>query len=132
VASENLDLVRSIYAEWERGDWSSTWWADPAIELVLEDGVTRDVHAGPAEVAKGWRNFLSAWEDLRVVVEEYRELDANRVLVLIHNEGRGKRSGVDIGTAAAKTANLLEIRNGKVARITTYWDRERAFADLGL
>jgi ketosteroid isomerase-like protein len=29
-------------------------------------------------------------------------------------------------------ANLFHIRDGKVVRLTLYWDRERAVADLGL
>ena len=35
--AENVELVRSIYKPWGRGDFSSVEWADPQIEFVLTD-----------------------------------------------------------------------------------------------
>jgi ketosteroid isomerase-like protein len=130
--SENLDLVRSIAAAWKRGDYGSVEWADPEIEWVIADGPAPGTWTGVAGMAEGWRDVLSAWENLRGEVEAYRELDADRVLVLFRYGGRGKTSGLELGQVGAKSAQVFHVREAKVTRLVTYWVRDRALADLGL
>ena len=130
--SENLDLVRSIFAEWERGDFSSAEWADPGIEFVMVGGDSPGRWRGPAEMARGFRGWLSPWEAFCVKADEYREIDDERVLVLLYVSGRGKTSGLPIGEIGTKGANLFHIRGRKVTRLVLHWDRDQALADLGL
>jgi ketosteroid isomerase-like protein len=127
--SANLDLVSSLYAAWERGDYTSVEWADPDIEWVRAEDLEPRSWKGLAEMEAGLREVLSAWQDHYLEAEEYRELDLDRVLVLAQFIARGKRSGVDV---ALSGATLLHIRESKVTRLVVYGDRERAFADLGL
>jgi ketosteroid isomerase-like protein len=130
--SENLDLVRSIYAAWESGDFGSAEWADPEIAFVWADGPEPGSHRGHGAMATVIRDWLSAWEDLRQEPEEYRELDSERVMVLHRFSASGKASGVDLGQMEAEGAALFHLRGGRVTRIDHYFDRGRALADLGL
>jgi ketosteroid isomerase-like protein len=61
MGSGNLEFVRSIYAAWERDDYSSTEWAHPDVEFVLADGPDPGSWRGRAGMAEGWRAFLSNW-----------------------------------------------------------------------
>ena len=132
MASANVDLVRSIYAAWGRGNFSATEWVYPEIEFVMVGGPSPGTWTGLAGMAEATHEFLSAWEDLRAEAEEYREIDGERVLVLIHHRGRGKTSGLELGQMQTKNAALFHVRDGKVIRFVAYWDRDRALADLGL
>jgi ketosteroid isomerase-like protein len=132
--SGNLDLVRSIYATWERGEYfsGSGEWVHPEIEFVVDGGPEPGRWTGLDGLIEGARTILNVWEDWRPEADEYRELDDERILVFFHPSGRGKTSGLDVGDVAGKGANLFQVRGGKVTRIVAYWDRDRALADLGL
>ena len=97
--SENLDLVRSIYAAWERGDFGSANWADPAIEYVQVEGPARG----------SWTGLAGMAEACRVEARECRELDAERVLVFTRVSGRGKASGLDLGSDSPPRRRLARI-----------------------
>jgi ketosteroid isomerase-like protein len=128
--SANLDLVRSIYADWERGDFTSVEWAHPEIEFEFADGPEPGRWTGPAAMSAHYRDWLRGFRDFRAAPEQYLTLDQNRILVLVHNSARGRSSGIELDERTV--ANYFELRDGKVARLVLYWDRDRALADLGL
>jgi ketosteroid isomerase-like protein len=132
MSQENVDLVRAISAPWANGNYSSAEWAHPDIEVVIRDGPTPGNWRGLPGMAQAYRDFLSAWDDVRTDVEDYHDVDGERVLVLTHSSGRGKTSGLELGPISAKTAVLFHFRGGKVAKLVLYWEREHAYSDLGL
>jgi hypothetical protein len=104
----------------------------PEIEYLHADGPAPGRWTGLTGMAAAFRDVLSAWKEWRVVADEYRELDGERVLVLSHYSARGKASGLEVGQIWNKGASLFEVSGGKVTRLVNYFDRDRAFADLGL
>ena len=140
MSQDNVDLVRSIYAAWEGGDFSLAEWADPEIEYVVSDGPDPVTCKGPAEMARQFRTWVSTWEEFRLEADEYRELDPERVLVLdrlsgrgkVSGVGRGKVSGVNLGRMQSRGAWLFHVRDGMVTRMVRYMDRDRALKAVGL
>jgi hypothetical protein len=91
MPSANLALVRSIYAAWVRGDFSRAGSADPRIEFAVVDGPEPSNSTGRAAMASAYEAFLGLREpDYHVRADGYCELDDKRVLVLVHNIGRGR------------------------------------------
>jgi hypothetical protein len=71
--SVNLDLVRSIYSNWERGDYNDVAWAHHALEYVMAGGPDPGVWRGVRGMAEAFRGMLKAWTDWRVTADEYVE-----------------------------------------------------------
>lgn len=132
MSRENVELVRSICSDWERGDYSSSDWAHPDIEFITTDGPSPGEWPGIAGMAEGWRAWLGVWDDFNQQADEYRQVDGERVLVFFRCSGRGKTSGVELAQMHPRMAGVFHVRDLKVTRFTGYLDHERALADLGL
>jgi len=127
--SENVDLVRSIYPAWERGDFSVTDWMHPEIEFVIVSELLPTRAKGLVEARQVWGEAMNSYKHYRVEAREIREIDEERVLVLAEQSGRGKASGILI---SRNGANLFHLRGGKVVKLVLYEDRAPALADLGV
>jgi ketosteroid isomerase-like protein len=132
MSSANLELVRSICAAWDRGDYSSVGWAHPEIEFVVGDGPSPGRWSRLTGMAESWREWLGAWEEFSQEADEYRELDDECVLVFFRMRGRGRTSGLDLAQMHPLNAGLFHVREGKVTKFVGYLDHERALADVGL
>ena len=124
--------MRSIYADWERGDFDAATWAQPEIELVVADGPAMGTWTGLDGLAEATRDGLGPWKDAQIEAEDFRELNGERVLVLSRFTGRGKTSGIEVDRIRATGASVFELHDGKVTRHAFYFDRAHALADLGL
>jgi hypothetical protein len=112
--SANLDVVRSIYADWERGDFARADWADAEIEFGVIGSVPGETRrTGLAGMAEGFREFLSTWVDYRVEADEYRELDGGRVFVLVTQRADTRRRAGWIRRSRTNGATLHHIRTAR-------------------
>ncbi len=122
MSQENIELVRSVYDGWSRGDFSETEAYDPDIEFEMVDWPHQTRVRGVEEMSRTWRSTLSAWHDFRAVPTDYVDCGRN-VLVINHIQGSGKESGAEV---SAETATVWTVDDGRVVRLALYWDVARA------
>jgi len=122
--SRNIDAVRSMYGAFLRGDISG-------ILQQMDESIVCLLPGSPAIPTSGTRRGLREvgrfFEDLRSLVEftafDVREYIAqgNRVVALLHYEGRYKPTGRNF---AADAAALWTLGNGKAIRLQEFTDTE--------
>jgi ketosteroid isomerase-like protein len=122
MSEENVEIVRSVYEGWSRGDFSRIEAYHPDIDFEMVDWPHHTRARGIEEMARTWRATLSAWDDFRAVPTEY--VDCGRhVLVINQIQGSGKESGAEV---SAETATVWTVDGGRVVRLALYWDIARA------
>ena len=84
---------------------------------------------GLDELSTALREYLRAFSDLRIEAERIIDLSGDRVLVLSRQTARGKQSGVPI---EHELGDLFTLRDGKIVRYDSYWNRADALEAAGL
>jgi len=84
---------------------------------------------GREDIESYVREVSDSWEEYRVVAEDFRALDDERVLVLSRIEGRGAGRG---GLVDAAMGQIFDFRDSKISRVRTYLDHGEAVRAAGL
>jgi ketosteroid isomerase-like protein len=135
MRSSDSDLVRAALEAWNRS------WRDGDVDAALEF-LQRDVvldfsrNVFNPRVLKGhagYRQLLAevgeVWGEVHFEIEELRPAGDDVVVALVLARARGRTSGADTET---RVAQVFRLREGKIAEIRAYADREEALRDAGV
>jgi ketosteroid isomerase-like protein len=128
MSQENVEVVRSLYAGWLRGEIGIDK-LDPEISMVESETLPGAASAyGIEAVERYMRSFANYWEQIRFEPQEY--IDAgNQVVVVARLIGKGKKSGVEV---TRTWAYVWTVRERKALRMVGYADRAEALKAVGL
>ena len=126
--SENLDLLRSIFAAWERGDFApgiAPLAADIRYSAAQPEG--QAIASGRVEMARFLRDFLASWDRYWIELHDLEELTPGGFLASATQYGRGRDSGAETSMPAFIA---VAFRGREIAQLEFFSDRASAVAAL--
>ena len=136
MSQENVEIVRRLFAAFQSvdvGNFERRFEGvrdifDPEVEWVAASHslLATEEYRGFDGVRRFWTQFLSAWDEYRVEVEEL--IDAgDQVVAVMRLSGRTDELEVD-----EVRSSLLTLRDGRIVRIEPFASRDDAFEAAGL
>ena len=128
MSQENVEIVRSLYDGWLRGDMGLDR-LDPEISMVEADVLPGSVSVHGFDAVKRYiESFTKHWADIRFEPEQF--IDAgDSVVVVARLVGTGKRSGIEV---THRWAYVWTVRGDKALSMVGYADRAEALKAVGL
>jgi ketosteroid isomerase-like protein len=130
----NVEVVRRFLEAFNRRDFdAANRYVHPEIELypALEgpDITPADIPLGGRDNVRGFLEAISEpWQEMTVTFEEIKEAPGERVLGVERWHTRG-RDGVELNTMLI---DVYSFREGLIARVDGFTDRDEAFEAAGL
>jgi ketosteroid isomerase-like protein len=132
VASpKDLDLVRRTYDAFNRRDMDTIlagFHPDAEWHPILAD-LGGGVYRGHDGIRTMLEEIDETWDAFQSDVQDVVDAGDDLVFVFTRSQGRGKASGV---TAELSVVTVVEMRDGRGARVWSYASLEDALAAAGL
>jgi hypothetical protein len=90
---------------------------------------SRPIFHGVDGFVASFRDWLSAWESWVVTATDFIDVDESRVLVMLDVRARSRTHQVEM---PIEGANLLTLRDGRLARLELFFERAQALEAAGL
>jgi len=87
------------------------------------------VWRGREQITGAMLDWSDVWDDWEVEAERYVDAGENQVLILWHERGRGKESGIVMDQ---RGANLVTIAESRIVHMQLYVDQRDALRAIGL
>lgn len=145
MSQEDVEIVRRLLGPFEQGDIvplfcdeassasitaASAPFFTSDFECVFVRGdVGRAAYSGLDGLRAAWQDWLLPWESYRTEIEDVIDAGEGRVLVLTRDYACPKGTDAEVYFVGAP---IWTVRNGKVARIEFYWNRDEGLAAAGL
>ena len=128
MSQENVEIVRSLQDDWNRGDTS----ADPDrvhpdLEFLPRRAATEGAYRGLAGLERFIADTLEVFEKFELRYE-YADL-GERVLAWGHIHVRARGSGIETDI---EIGGVFEFRDGKLVRWEDFGSKDKALEALGL
>src|SRR5512133_3408776 len=126
MSEENIELVRERYERFIAGGElrPEEYEADFVWDMSTFAGWPEKQHyegfAGAQQFLSDW---LEAWDDWRMELEELHDAGADRVLAVVRQQGRSKSTGLDVDM---RFAQLWTLRGGRYRRMQMYAEPDEA------
>jgi ketosteroid isomerase-like protein len=116
MSEENLELLRRAWDTFVRRDPAGLEYLDDDIEWelgpeVLPDGGVFRGREGYRQVIQQWGG---AWDEYRLEPVEFIDAPGNRVIVVTHQSGRSRATGI---TVENQPVYLYTVADGRITRI---------------
>ena len=129
MSRENVELVRTVYEGWERGDFraGSDLFAPDFEWKQSPDAVEPGSHRGAA-VGTALRHIFDVYEHYRIEAEEYLDA-ADAVVVVGRARGTARGSGMPLDQ---RNFLVWRVRDGKLIGTEAFRNRSEALEAVGL